>query len=551
MNHSERIFGSLHPFLETGPVLGRIVANEGFFKALLSLDPFDSYVFFLHNPKALDSSLSSYDLPAIRRGSVFVHPQQDLIPALQDTKFYCFHLADPLCDQTSLAFVRNRLSKTLFPITSVPHSLSYHVYVQDFLQEIWAGTSPRDVICATSHAAIDVLTCYYESLKKNYQLPETWQEPALRLLPLGVDVDRFSPPSPTERETMRNTLGLRTEQVVLLAHGRITVDDKMDLLPLLYAIKRVVTEPSPPQILLMVSGKIRENDSYPRVIEASAKALGIELRLFPDPDAKTLETLYGAADIFVSPSDNLQETFGLTILEAQSMGLPVIASDWDGYRDLVVQNETGFLIPTYAPEQTPYLDVLGQILPENIHQLLRAQETVVDVKAMANALSTLSKDIALRRRMGKKGRVHMCEHYSWQQCVERWLSLIEELWAIPISSEEENRLRTAPHPSFLSFATLFAQHPKHRAGDAFLTRRLKLSEHGRNVLRKKEVAVTWNSLDLLMHGINVEKLLTLSRNSICIASLMQRMAEKSLSDEQLLFAILWALKHDLLEFDAL
>ena len=53
-----------------------------------------------------------------------------------------------------------------------------------------------------------------------------------------------------------------------------------------------------------------------------------------------------AADVFLSLPDNIQETFGLVVVEAMASGLPVVGSDWDGYRDLVVDGETGFLVPT-------------------------------------------------------------------------------------------------------------------------------------------------------------------------------------------------------------
>ena len=57
--------------------------------------------------------------------------------------------------------------------------------------------------------------------------------------------------------------------------------------------------------------------------------------------------VWQAADVFTSLSDSIQETFGLVILEAMASGLPVVASDWDGYRDLVIDGVTGFLVPTY------------------------------------------------------------------------------------------------------------------------------------------------------------------------------------------------------------
>ena len=57
--------------------------------------------------------------------------------------------------------------------------------------------------------------------------------------------------------------------------------------------------------------------------------------------------LYNAADVFTSPIDNLQETFGLTPLEAMSCGVPQVVSDWDGYKDTVEDGITGFRIPVY------------------------------------------------------------------------------------------------------------------------------------------------------------------------------------------------------------
>lgn len=57
--------------------------------------------------------------------------------------------------------------------------------------------------------------------------------------------------------------------------------------------------------------------------------------------------MYNSADCFTSPIDNIQETFGITPLEAMSCGIPQIVSDWNGYRETVVDNVTGFRIPSY------------------------------------------------------------------------------------------------------------------------------------------------------------------------------------------------------------
>ena len=262
--NKKRIFGTVHNFVEPGSVFGRVVANEGFFQTLLNLDPFDEYRFYLHSPKPLQEALSKSTLKAVSRKAVQVLPKQKLVDDIRHTDFYCFHLADPLADQTELAFLRNHFSPNIFPITSVPHSLSYSNFASEFLYEIWPGVSPRDVICATSKAAIKVLEEYYRQLRAHYHLPATWGQPALRLLPLGVDTAHFVPPTAEERATARSKFALAFDEVVCLAHGRITVDDKMDLMPLIYALHRVLQEENPPALSLFIQAKGARTTIIPR-----------------------------------------------------------------------------------------------------------------------------------------------------------------------------------------------------------------------------------------------------------------------------------------------
>jgi len=55
--------------------------------------------------------------------------------------------------------------------------------------------------------------------------------------------------------------------------------------------------------------------------------------------------LYAEADVFVFPSIDRSEAFGLVALEAQASGTPVIASNLDGVRSVVKDEETGRLVP--------------------------------------------------------------------------------------------------------------------------------------------------------------------------------------------------------------
>jgi hypothetical protein len=147
--------------------------------------------------------------------------------------------------------------------------------------------------------------------------------------------------------------------------------------------------------------------------------------------------LYAAADIYISPADNLQETFGLTILEAMSSGLPVVASDFSGYRDLVEHNKTGYLIPTMGPADSRPLDPARPILPDHIAALHVAQRTAIDLDLLLARLDRLAGDIDLRRSMGEAGIRRARRHFDWPVVVAR----LEELW-----KELQTQARTSDSP---------------------------------------------------------------------------------------------------------
>ena len=62
-----------------------------------------------------------------------------------------------------------------------------------------------------------------------------------------------------------------------------------------------------------------------------------------------------ACDLVLSLVDNIQETFGLSIAEAMAAGRPVVASDWDGYRDLIRNGIDGYLFPSCWDEQANHV----------------------------------------------------------------------------------------------------------------------------------------------------------------------------------------------------
>ncbi len=171
------------------------------------------------------------------------------------------------------------------------------------------------------------------------------------VIPLGVDETLFRPRDPRGRDAMRRRFGLPVDAPLLLAVGRINVQKNLHtLLHLHAAVRRAV-----PGTHLCFVGEEDDiglhefgvlNTGYAAWLRAEAPRLGVaEAVTFAGPlFGEDLARLYGAADVLVSASVYHRENFGLAPAEAQACGVPVVCSAWNGFKDVVRDGETGFLM---------------------------------------------------------------------------------------------------------------------------------------------------------------------------------------------------------------
>ena len=124
-----------------------------------------------------------------------------------------------------------------------------------------------------------------------------------------------------------------------------------------------------------------------------------------------------AADIAVSLVDNPQETFGLAVAEAMAAGVPLVVSDWNGYRDLVRDGMDGFRVPTrwasvaqQASVPLGWQQLLGLEPYPKVAGAL-GQLVQVDTQAAEAACLTLLTRSELRRAMGAAARQRACETF--------------------------------------------------------------------------------------------------------------------------------------------
>jgi glycogen synthase len=126
-------------------------------------------------------------------------------------------------------------------------------------------------------------------------------------------------------------------------------------------------------------------------------------------DQKTARELYSHAAVFVCPS--IYEPFGIINLEAMACETAVVASAVGGIKEVVVDGETGFLIPLEQMNESPF----------------EASNPEKFARDLATRINQLMKERQLRERFGKAGRKRVEEHFSWAEIASKTKKLYETL----------------------------------------------------------------------------------------------------------------------------
>ena len=451
----------------THQVMGRRVAGSSFAQGLAaSLKQGDQLSVFTGSRAALPA-LQTLLQPVLTPGAQ-VELHADLDPALI-SKSGCLHLPDPALHHW--CWLRADGVSSSFSLTGVTHTLCSHGVMQGLEQLVTAPLEPWDALVCTSRSALNVvkeaMACMHERLERRFQqtLPPL-QGPQLPLIPLGIDPEplhwrgRFASRQ-EQRLQARQQLGLSPSARVVLFLGRLSFHSKAHPLPLYRALERLSGEH---ELVLLECGHIFNADIataydqlgqwFPRL---SRRRLG---GLTPASD-KEKSLALAAADMFCSPADNLQETFGLSVLEAMASSLPVVASDWNGYRDLVLNGSTGWLVPCRDLLQVQSKpDVLDRQYGLGLQGYdstvgLRSLGVVLDHAAMEKALCDLVGAPDRCAAMGEAARQRIESVFAWRVVSEQYRELWSELGERRASACQQGN--THPWP-IANAARLFAAH---------------------------------------------------------------------------------------------
>lgn len=213
----------------------------------------------------------------------------------------------------------------------------------------------------------------------------------VRLIHHGIDLERFRP-AEDRRRAVRAELGMGEDGLLVGIVGRL--QKHKGHLEFLEVARRIL--PAHPAARFVIVGEAtRGEDEEANEILDRLNGAGLGDRLILTGYREDVPDLLGAMDVFLFPTH--AEAFGLVIVEAMAMGVPVVSSNCDGVPDIVQEGRTGYLVdPT-------------------------------DVEALAAAVEGLLADPGRRRDFGAAGRRRAVEAFGLDLMCKKMEDLYEDL----------------------------------------------------------------------------------------------------------------------------
>lgn len=446
-DHAAAIYFHPEAYTTGGPrLMGRNAAGESFLRGFLSYATCDT---FWAQVESAEHARAFADTVARHR------PGR---PARAFGKESLGLIAEPGCiyqpgpgigDNAWQRAVHGHASWSLCGVT---HTTSSDRVMDALADLLVAPVQPWDALICTSSAVRDnvrrVLQAQAEYLQqrlgaRRIVLPE------LPVIPLGIHTADFAFDA-SARAAARQRLGADDHTHVVLFVGRLSFHAKAHPLAMYQALQQAAMQLPKGESILLVECGWHGNDYIARAFaDAAAHACAaVKVRTLEGRQAADRDTAWAAADVFCSLSDNIQETFGITPIEAMAAGLPVVVSDWDGYRDTVRDGVDGFRVPTTAPREGVAVDLAQRhalgIDTYDMYCGHTCSLVAVDIEATAQAFARLFASAELRQQMGDSGRRRARDVYDWARIIPQYEALWTELAHLRRAGAKD--LPALPHP---------------------------------------------------------------------------------------------------------
>lgn len=510
----------------TGRLMGRHSAGESFLRGFLRHAEVDKHYLF----NAVQAGRTAELEGLIQRIEPLVKPYE-WIERRQRGRLSapgCLYLPQP--SLALEAWTRRPLGARHYSICGVTHTTATHRIMDSLADMLTAPVQSWDGLVCTSRAVRAAVEAQFQAVGRDLaeRLGATRiTTPQLATIPLGLNADDFAP-SPLHRAAWREKLGIPSDALVVLYVGRLSATAKMNPGPMAIALE-AAAKATGREIYWVVSGWARtEEMTQQHHQRTQALCPSVHYRAVDGREPETRFSIWSVADIFLSLSDNIQETFGLTPIEAMAAGLPSVVSDWDGYRDTVRHGIDGYRIATWAPRPSLGRDLAYQYANDwigyDLYVSAAAQMTAVDLRTTVEALVALIGEPDRRAAMGAAARRRALEVFDWSVIIPQYQALWGELAARRAAADPtavasrpnvDNPRRLDPFRQFaayptqpLRFTDVIALAPGQTRASAQALLAQPLMEIGRWALpTAEEIALMFDRVEAAGH-LSVEDLTT-------------------------------------------
>ncbi|MBN1893523.1 glycosyltransferase family 4 protein [bacterium] len=270
------------------------------------------------------------------------------------------------------------IAPALRRLKTVPLILTRHVGTQK---------PKRDWLHAGLYRRVDRIIAISGVIRKNVADTHPIAQERILTIPNGVDLAAFDP-ARVSGAAVRRKFGIPLGAPVIGTAGRMNW--WKGYREFLMCAEEVLRRDSRVWFLAAGGATVGEEEEA-RAIRDFAGSLNLRGRLVFAGFCEDMPEIYAAMDMLVYPA--YAEAFGIVLIEAMAMGLPVIASDCDGIPEIVKNGETGILVP--AREAGP----------------------------LAQAVLDLLNNAEKRQAFGRRGRARAERCYDWERILDDTMNL--------------------------------------------------------------------------------------------------------------------------------
>jgi glycosyltransferase involved in cell wall biosynthesis/GT2 family glycosyltransferase len=535
--------------------MGRQVAGHEFFRAYLQYGEWTDVSALVRNQRSIEHLRNAWNSRVPRSTA-------QRLRVIDESGFHAAILEQPsggvihypVPPDSRYAWSRASAHPHAYALCGVTHTLSSPAATRQITDYVTAPFQPYDALVCTSSAVVSMVRAVSDAYCEHLQ-ERLGGHPRLGIrletIPLGVDTDRFRPAAPGERAAARQALGISEDEVAVLFVGRISHHAKAHPYPMFQGLGNAARQTQVKTHLILAGWAAHPCVTDAFLAGAQAFAPEVRITLVDGMDPAQRERVWRAADLFTSLPDSVQETFGLVMIEAMASGLPAVAADWNGYRDLLCDGETGLFVPTRMVAGATGGVASRLLLGEIDYDTFLAecsQATTVDPFAAGSSYARLLMDHDLRGRMAVAARKRALQHYAWPVIIRAY----ESLWRDQeLQRSDRERVACAKKQNFLGPAVF--PDPEHAFAD-YPTSWLRKDDMVISSLDGKERLGSFLEMPLTHHAParrvteepTLADLIDAAKEGASVGHLADLLSQRGVKPEKAFATLAWLLKYGLL-----